>query len=164
MDPSRRNTNAKPTRVHRYDGQSIWLSAPTNAVSSSPDYELGGFLGGGAAGVVYEAECARTKRSYAIKVNDCLLFTTVLCLCMRAISTASILQEAVNSQILCADACCTCIVHAGAEPSGLQAELYRHSELLRSAGERATLHCCSYCCWSRARAYDASAHLVAHEP
>jgi hypothetical protein len=92
MDPSRRNTNAKPTRVHRYDGQSIWLSAPSNAVSSSPDYELGGFLGGGAAGVVYEAECARTKRSYAIKVNDCLLYTVYK----------------VTTAVVCSVQCCAC--------------------------------------------------------
>jgi hypothetical protein len=93
MDPSRRN--AKPTRVHRYDGQSIWLSASTNAVSSTPDYELGGFLGGGAAGVVYEAECAKTKRSYAIKVklachikvahyHRCCRCSAVLCMCAPA--------------------------------------------------------------------------------
>jgi hypothetical protein len=67
MDPSRRNTNAK---------------------SSSPDYELGGFLGGGAAGVVYEAECARTKRSYAIKVNDRLLFTVYKAItCVSTVTT-----------------------------------------------------------------------------
>ncbi|KAG5178841.1 hypothetical protein JKP88DRAFT_350214 [Tribonema minus] len=58
-----RPRHVKPTRVSRYDGQNIWTcDGPT------PDYELGSFLGGGAAGVVYEAECVQTKRSYAIKV------------------------------------------------------------------------------------------------
>lgn len=51
----------KPTKVYRYDGQSIWTS-PDSGYSSYSDYELGSFLGGGAAGVVYEAECFKTKR------------------------------------------------------------------------------------------------------
>ncbi|CAM9901244.1 unnamed protein product, partial [Choristocarpus tenellus] len=53
----------KPTRVYRYDGQSIWTSD-----SHPSDYELGSFLGGGAAGVVYEAECTKTKKHLAVKV------------------------------------------------------------------------------------------------
>lgn len=51
----------KPTKVYRYDGQSIWTSADSS-YSSYSDYELGSFLGGGAAGVVYEAECLKTER------------------------------------------------------------------------------------------------------
>lgn len=51
----------KPTKVYRYDGQGIWTSADSGYASYS-DYELGSFLGGGAAGVVYEAECFKTKR------------------------------------------------------------------------------------------------------
>lgn len=51
----------KPTKVYRYDGQSIWTS-PDSGYASYSDYELGSFLGGGAAGVVYEAECFKTKR------------------------------------------------------------------------------------------------------
>lgn len=50
----------KPTKVYRYDGQSIWTSDASYPGYS--DYELGSFLGGGAAGVVYEAECFKTKR------------------------------------------------------------------------------------------------------
>lgn len=51
----------KPTKVYRYDGQGIWTS-PDSGYASFSDYELGSFLGGGAAGVVYEAECFKTKR------------------------------------------------------------------------------------------------------
>lgn len=51
----------KPTKVYRYDGQGIWTSSDSGYASYS-DYELGSFLGGGAAGVVYEAECFKTKR------------------------------------------------------------------------------------------------------
>lgn len=51
----------KPTKVYRYDGQSICTSLDSGYASYS-DYELGSFLGGGAAGVVYEAECFKTKR------------------------------------------------------------------------------------------------------
>lgn len=50
----------KPTKVYRYDGQGIWTS--DSGYASYSDYELGSFLGGGAAGVVYEAECFKTKR------------------------------------------------------------------------------------------------------
>lgn len=51
----------KPTKVYRYDGQSIWTSSDSGYLSYS-DYELGSYLGGGAAGEVYEAECFKTKR------------------------------------------------------------------------------------------------------
>jgi hypothetical protein len=40
--------------VSRYDGQTLYIN-------DNPIYELGHFLGGGAAGMVYEAENKRTK-------------------------------------------------------------------------------------------------------
>ncbi|CAM9529254.1 unnamed protein product [Scytosiphon promiscuus] len=58
----------KPTKVYRYDGQSIWTSPESGYATTYSDYELGSFLGGGAAGVVYEAECFKTKRHLAVKV------------------------------------------------------------------------------------------------
>lgn len=48
-------------KVDHYDGQCIYSGRALY-------YELGGYLGGGAAGVVYEAFCARTKRHVAIKI------------------------------------------------------------------------------------------------
>jgi hypothetical protein len=41
-------------KVDRYDGQTLF-------VKNTPVYELGNFLGGGSAGMVYEAENLKTK-------------------------------------------------------------------------------------------------------
>mmetsp|Transcript_15470 Transcript_15470/g.25758 ORF Transcript_15470/g.25758 Transcript_15470/m.25758 type:complete len:1106 (+) Transcript_15470:211-3528(+) len=49
-------------RVASYDGQTVWLE---NRV---PLYEVGNFLGGGAAGTVYEAENVKTKEHFALKI------------------------------------------------------------------------------------------------
>jgi hypothetical protein len=51
-------------KVDRYDGQIVWIKG-------SPAYELGNYLGGGAAGVVYE--------SVNLKVNNdmCALVTNL---------------------------------------------------------------------------------------
>ena len=77
----------KPTKVYRYDGQSIWTSSDSGYLSYS-DYELGSYLGGGAAGEVYEAECFKTKRvslTYECHIHmpgisyiglSCLLYTS----------------------------------------------------------------------------------------
>lgn len=51
-------------KVDRYDGQVIWIDGESC-------YELGNYLGGGAAGVVYEAVDLRadpTNRNVAIKI------------------------------------------------------------------------------------------------
>mmetsp|Transcript_14875 Transcript_14875/g.22370 ORF Transcript_14875/g.22370 Transcript_14875/m.22370 type:complete len:921 (+) Transcript_14875:144-2906(+) len=49
-------------KVASYDGQTVWLE---NRV---PLYEVGNFLGGGAAGTVYEAEHIKTKEHFALKI------------------------------------------------------------------------------------------------
>lgn len=58
------NARSLQRRVDRYDGQVIWIDGDAC-------YELGNYLGGGAAGVVYEAVDLRTDptlRSVAIKI------------------------------------------------------------------------------------------------
>lgn len=55
-------------RISSFDGQSIWLDFKTEL------FEVGNFLGGGAAGNVYECEHVRTKERYAIKVLNPLGF------------------------------------------------------------------------------------------
>lgn len=62
----------KPTKVYRYDGQSIWTSSDSG-YSSYSDYELGSYLGGGAAGEVYEAECFKTKRVRRLSYHTCII-------------------------------------------------------------------------------------------
>lgn len=47
--------------VNQYDGQII-------TINKKSYYELGGYLGGGAAGVVYEALCLNSNRPVAIKI------------------------------------------------------------------------------------------------
>ena len=61
------------TRVLRYDGQSIWTAA-AGAEEQRPAYELGSFLGGGASGVVYEAECVATRkvRGAGVRARGCV--------------------------------------------------------------------------------------------
>ncbi|OQR99730.1 serine/threonine protein kinase [Achlya hypogyna] len=48
-------------KVDRYDGQSIFIG-------NEQRYELGGYLGGGTAGVVYEALCLQSAKHVAIKI------------------------------------------------------------------------------------------------
>lgn len=48
--------------VRRYDGQMIWSD------SQAPDYELGNYLGGGAAGIVYESVNLKSYEHVALKV------------------------------------------------------------------------------------------------
>lgn len=49
-------------KVVSYDGQVVW------AENRVPLYEVGNFLGGGAAGTVYEAENVKSKERYALKI------------------------------------------------------------------------------------------------
>lgn len=48
--------------VVSFDGQTVW------ADKSTPLYEVGNFLGGGAAGTVYEAEHVKSKEHFALKI------------------------------------------------------------------------------------------------
>jgi serine/threonine protein kinase len=48
--------------VVSFDGQTVWLNKSTAL------YEVGNFLGGGAAGTVYEAEHVKTKEHFALKI------------------------------------------------------------------------------------------------
>ena len=43
-----RGWSTRPHQVDRYDGEMLWIRGEVS-------YELGNYLGGGAAGVVYEA-------------------------------------------------------------------------------------------------------------
>lgn len=56
------------TSVHSFDGQTVWK---TRAV---PYLEVGNFLGGGAAGTVYECEDAESHEHYALKILNPLGF------------------------------------------------------------------------------------------
>jgi len=49
-------------KVHSFDGQTIWVDRQTVL------YEVGNFLGGGAAGTVYECEHAKSREHYALKI------------------------------------------------------------------------------------------------
>ena len=55
-------SDSEVTEVVSFDGQHIWLNKSTTL------YEVGNFLGGGAAGTVYEAEHVNTKEHYALKI------------------------------------------------------------------------------------------------
>uniref|UniRef100_K3WAL1 non-specific serine/threonine protein kinase n=1 Tax=Globisporangium ultimum (strain ATCC 200006 / CBS 805.95 / DAOM BR144) TaxID=431595 RepID=K3WAL1_GLOUD len=77
-----RRRKLQTVKVDHYDGQSIYSG-------NELIYELGGYLGGGAAGVVYEAFCMRTKQHVAIKILNPvgykLLPSTLLSRCIVAI-------------------------------------------------------------------------------
>jgi len=49
-------------RIHSFDGQIVWLDRDTEM------FEVGNFLGGGAAGTVYECEHVKTRDRFALKV------------------------------------------------------------------------------------------------
>lgn len=49
-------------RISSFDGQSVWLDTATEL------FEVGNFLGGGAAGNVYECEHIRTHERFALKI------------------------------------------------------------------------------------------------
>lgn len=52
----------KVVRVSSYDGQTVW------GERNIPLFDVGNFLGGGAAGTVYECEYIKTKLKYALKI------------------------------------------------------------------------------------------------
>ncbi|KAE9044650.1 hypothetical protein PR002_g2669 [Phytophthora rubi] len=80
MNERRRKLQTVP--VDHYDGQAIYSG-------NELIYELGGYLGGGAAGVVYEAFSTRTKQHVAIKILNPVgykLFpSTLLARCIVAV-------------------------------------------------------------------------------
>ncbi|KAF4045146.1 Protein kinase domain [Phytophthora infestans] len=77
-----RRRKLQTIQVDHYDGQAIYSG-------NDLIYELGGYLGGGAAGVVYEAFSTRTKQHVAIKILNPVgykLFpTTLLARCIVAV-------------------------------------------------------------------------------
>ncbi|DBA02819.1 TPA: hypothetical protein N0F65_006609 [Lagenidium giganteum] len=77
-----RRRKLQTVKVDHYDGQAIFSHGELY-------YELGGYLGGGAAGVVYEAFCMRTKRHVAIKILNPvgykLVPSTLLSRCVVAV-------------------------------------------------------------------------------
>jgi serine/threonine protein kinase len=58
-------------KVEKYDGQTIWIGKKEAA------YELGNYLGGGAAGVVYEGFQSSTRKHVAIKILNPIGFKMV---------------------------------------------------------------------------------------
>ncbi|KAG7387548.1 hypothetical protein PHYPSEUDO_013942 [Phytophthora pseudosyringae] len=77
-----RRRKLQTVQVDHYDGQAIYSG-------NELIYELGGYLGGGAAGVVYEAFSTRTKQHVAIKILNPVgykLFpSTLLARCIVAV-------------------------------------------------------------------------------
>jgi hypothetical protein len=69
--------------VSKYDGQLLCVAPHGEAV-----YEIGNYLGGGAAGVVYEAERLSTHERVAVKIINptsfCLMPSTALQRCVVA--------------------------------------------------------------------------------
>ncbi len=59
------------TQVQAFDGAVVWLR------EQEPLYEVGNFLGGGAAGTVYEACNLRTKEHFALKILNPLGYKLV---------------------------------------------------------------------------------------
>ena len=51
-------------KVSKYDGQTVFVEGEED----NPYLELGNYLGGGAAGVVYEAVHSRTGQNVALKI------------------------------------------------------------------------------------------------
>jgi serine/threonine protein kinase len=49
-------------KIHSFDGQIVWVDPDTEL------FEVGNFLGGGAAGTVYECEHVKTRERYALKI------------------------------------------------------------------------------------------------
>ena len=55
-------TKDEVIKILSFDGQTIWLDRQTLL------FEVGNFLGGGAAGTVYECEQVKTHEHYALKI------------------------------------------------------------------------------------------------
>lgn len=58
-------------QVFSFDGQTVWYDRET------PFFEVGNFLGGGAAGTVYECEHAKTHEHFALKILNPIGFKMV---------------------------------------------------------------------------------------
>jgi hypothetical protein len=91
------NSRSFQRKVDRYDGQIIWIEGESW-------YELGNYLGGGAAGVVYEAvdlTADPTNRNVAIKILNPVGFKLMpsgpLQRCLVAVKGASISAESRGS-------------------------------------------------------------------
>jgi len=56
------NFQGEVVNIHSFDGQTVWLTKNTEL------FEVGNFLGGGAAGNVYECEHVPSLEHYALKV------------------------------------------------------------------------------------------------
>lgn len=54
--------NNEVVRIHSFDGQVVWFDRDTEL------FEVGNFLGGGAAGTVYECEHAKSRERFAMKI------------------------------------------------------------------------------------------------
>ncbi|ETV97898.1 CAMK/CAMKL/MARK protein kinase [Aphanomyces invadans] len=93
MNDHRRRKLLLAQKVDRYDGQSIFINGELR-------YELGGYLGGGTAGVVYEAFCPSTKQHVALKILNPigykLMPTSLLARCLVAIKGRQMEPDVVN--------------------------------------------------------------------
>ena len=68
---SKNKTPIAQRTVEKYDGQLVWID-------KEAEYELGNYLGGGAAGVVYEAfQGQHTKKHVALKILNPIGFKMV---------------------------------------------------------------------------------------
>ena len=56
------NLESEVIKIHSFDGQIVWFDKDTEL------FEVGNFLGGGAAGTVYECEHVKTRERSALKI------------------------------------------------------------------------------------------------
>jgi serine/threonine protein kinase len=56
------NVDNEVLKIHSFDGQIVWLDRDTEL------FEVGNFLGGGAAGTVYECEHVKSRERFALKI------------------------------------------------------------------------------------------------
>lgn len=56
------DAHGEVVKIHSFDGQIVWYDRDTEL------FEVGNFLGGGAAGTVYECEHVKTRERYALKI------------------------------------------------------------------------------------------------
>ena len=80
-------------QLYAFDGQSVWTDRNTTI------YEVGNFLGGGAAGTVYECEHMKTKDHFALKILNPLgykLISPVLLKRCAVVSKGKIVSDAIE--------------------------------------------------------------------